>query len=164
MSLHRIKFVKLFPEQSRFLCGRNIFLSPASFSFVRWFSSLSLSQWALRWAGTGTIYARVSSSGITQGNGPKSEFNEPFAPPKINFQSDLLAGGSVEPWDPRPCLWRPGWRCVKRVCLRNSYKETISPQLLFVPHVSSVIFVLATQRRILIKFLCAGRLGLSSWR
>lgn len=117
-------------------------------------SSLSLSGYRAGLARAPSVPG-CRALGSLKEMGQKVNLMNPLHPPKINFQSDLLAGGSMEPWDPRPCLRRPGWRCVKRVCLRSSYKETISPQLLFVPHVSSVIFFLVTQRRRLIKFLCA---------
>lgn len=41
------------------------------------------------WVGTDATDARVFSSGTTQGNEPKKEFNETPSSAKINFQSHL---------------------------------------------------------------------------
>lgn len=44
------------------------------------------------WVGTDATDARVFSSGTTQGNEPKKEFNETPSTAKINFQSHLWPG------------------------------------------------------------------------
>lgn len=56
---------------------------------------LAILLWVLGvggWFGTDATDARVFSSGTTQGNEPKKEFNETPTLPKINFQSHLWPG------------------------------------------------------------------------
>lgn len=61
------------------------------------------------WVGTDATDARVFSSGTTQGNEPKKEFNETPSSAKINFQSHLWPT-AVWVLGPPARLWRSGWR------------------------------------------------------